>query len=281
MAGKDPFWSKLEAGLHFEGANGQYNFVDVKGRTVEFVGNPTISTTKKKFGNSSAKFDGNSYLTIGLPAMADFTFDFWINPSSPPPAGYYMFIRANWAQDYCNVALRTDGIVFGNDSTIVGPLSLVPVGVWTHLAFQRAGSTRYFFVNGQLKHQSPIYTIGVACGMQFFGAHDLQDFDGYVDDLRVTSAARWTENFTPLNEPFPHGAYEVGGTILDSLGNPAARKVRAYRRDTGALVGEGITNTTTGEYRIAVDYDGEVSVVMFDDDNEVLENDQVLRTFSA
>lgn len=48
----------------------------------------------------------------------------------------------------------------------------------------------------------------------------------------------------------------LSGIVRDSLGNLAARLVRAYRRDTGALVGQVISDATTGVFLIPTTYAG-------------------------
>ena len=70
----------------------------------------------------------------------------------------------------------------------------------------------------------------------------------------------------------------ISGTIMDTNGNGVARTVRAYRRDTGALMGEAVSNASTGAYSITTTYAGEHSVVMLDDAVGTVENDQILRT---
>lgn len=71
----------------------------------------------------------------------------------------------------------------------------------------------------------------------------------------------------------------VSGTVYDSTGAPAARTVRALRRDTGHLVGSGLSDGATGAYSINVgDVTGEVQVIALDDVAGTLENDLILRT---
>lgn len=70
----------------------------------------------------------------------------------------------------------------------------------------------------------------------------------------------------------------ISGTVVDSNSNGIARTVRVYRRDTGALLGETISNPSTGAYSITLDHTGEVQVVMLDDAAGTVENDQILRT---
>lgn len=70
----------------------------------------------------------------------------------------------------------------------------------------------------------------------------------------------------------------ISGTITDTNGNGVARTVRVYRRDTGALMGEAVSDGTTGAYSITTSHAGEHSVVMLDDAVGTVENDQILRT---
>jgi hypothetical protein len=44
----------------------------------------------------------------------------------------------------------------------------------------------------------------------------------------------------------------ISGYVYDKNGNPLERLVRAYRRVSGALAGEAISNATTGEYTISL-----------------------------
>lgn len=44
--------------------------------------------------------------------------------------------------------------------------------------------------------------------------------------------------------------YGINGTVLDAAGAPAARTVRAFLRSSGALMGEVVSNGTTGAYRL-------------------------------
>lgn len=43
-------------------------------------------------------------------------------------------------------------------------------------------------------------------------------------------------------------SYGIAGVVTDAAGAHAARTVRAYRRDTGALVGSTVSNGSTGAY---------------------------------
>ena len=53
----------------------------------------------------------------------------------------------------------------------------------------------------------------------------------------------------------------VSGIVTDANGDPAARTVRVYDRNTGALIISGVSNATTGEYNLATGVVSEVLIV--------------------
>lgn len=84
---------------------------------------------------------------------------------------------------------------------------------------------------------------------------------GNSGGLIMYDTATWERNFTPL--PLSVRAYNdvqfwmdppryIRGTVRDVGGNPVARKVRAYLRTTGDLIGETTSNATTGNYEIII-----------------------------
>lgn len=70
----------------------------------------------------------------------------------------------------------------------------------------------------------------------------------------------------------------ISGTLLDLNGSGVSRTLRAYRRDTGELLGSAQSSGITGAYSITTAYTGEVQIVMLDDTAGTIENDQILRT---
>lgn len=76
-------------------------------------------------------------------------------------------------------------------------------------------------------------------------------------------------------------AFEISGTVTDVNGDPAQRTLRAYRRDTGALVGEAVSDSGTGAWSMIVPSTAECTVVCLDDSAGSLENDLVHRVVPA
>lgn len=77
----------------------------------------------------------------------------------------------------------------------------------------------------------------------------------------------------------PTGAQRlINGVVEDEQGLPASgRRVRAYLRESGALVGEAISAPATGGFAIPVERAGGYTVVCFDDDVGLVENDSAWR----
>ena len=79
----------------------------------------------------------------------------------------------------------------------------------------------------------------------------------------ITGQTGWTEFERRV---FAFQVYAASGTVRDSAGNFAARAVRLYRRDTGALLGATTSNATTGAFSVQTEYSGACTVVVLDAD---------------
>ena len=84
-------------------------------------------------------------------------------------------------------------------------------GEWHYLAVTRYGSVFRFWLNGsQLgSDQTSSITFGSATVGAFIGGSVVNSYNyllnGYIDELRITKGvARYTENFTPPDKPFPN-----------------------------------------------------------------------------
>jgi len=70
----------------------------------------------------------------------------------------------------------------------------------------------------------------------------------------------------------------VAGTVTDAVGNPAARTVRIFHRDSGVLLGEAVSDAVTGEFTIHTVTSDEVQRIALDDNSTVpLKNDLIAR----
>jgi len=88
------------------------------------------------------------------------------------------------------------------------------------------------------------------------------------------------EGNLPADHPYKSAAPSskvISGVITDTTGTPTARTVRFYRRDTGAFVGETVSDGSTGAYSINTGPIGECDVVCLDDSAGTTYNDLILR----
>lgn len=65
------------------------------------------------------------------------------------------------------------------------------------------------------------------------------------------------------NAGIGESAFVFSGNVKDAGGSNAARLVRAYREDTGALVGSATSDGTTGDYSLATPYSGTHSLAAY------------------
>jgi hypothetical protein len=212
----DPYWSQVVLYIDFEGTPGSNTIVDRKGNAVSVIGNPVISTAQKRSGSSSLYINGSAnaatdyYLVAGSTDFlmsGDFTMEGWFYPVTWTDT----FVRT-----LCNFNGPAPSICYnsaGWDQPAANWGSEMTTGMWHHVAVSRSGSTVRFFVDGiqtgsttesgtfDLRNLSTVYN----------SAGDNGDFNGYVDDLKMTrGVARYTANFTPSTAQTVCGSSEEG-----------------------------------------------------------------------
>lgn len=212
----DPLWSSVVALLHCDGANGSTSFPDVTGRTWTPGGNAKISTAQSVFGGASALFDGNGdYIAAPNPTLygVDFTVEGRIQPTSigisqvvfttyrlPVQAGA-VILRLE-ADNRMDISEGTKG---STGTTILA------ANTWYSFAlvYSATSKTLSLFINGALD-ASLEGTVSTGYSSMFFGGSPGDNnlgtrwWNGYMDELRITKAARYSSNYTPDSAPFPN-----------------------------------------------------------------------------
>lgn len=146
----------------------------------------------------------------------------------------------------------------------------VPKNTWVHIAASRSAGVLRLFQDGVKTKE---VAVAIALGSTepaYIGGGPVSAypdyFPGRISDLRVTKGVgRYTANFTPLTahhltvnditpptEAFPTAATYVAGTVLDDTSAPAARRVFAYSRASGAFLASTISDAGTGAFTMAV-----------------------------
>jgi hypothetical protein len=194
---------------------------------LETVGSAQVSTSVKKYGTGSLKFNGTTdYFASSatLPAYlgtGNWTIETWVYLNTLSPANYEVI--ANYGYEFANqtyqswlLYINTDNTLrfayqtgSGNTDTSFGNPGF-SANTWAHLAVVRNGSTITAYVNGTalgttinigtnniIYRASPSqFTLGWSGASSFF--------NGYLDDFRITKGlARYTANFTPPTSALP------------------------------------------------------------------------------
>lgn len=222
----DSFTSLL---LHADGINGSTAFIDSSSNLIALnvIGNASLSTAQSKFGTSSIYFDGSGdYLTAtgSLPfnfGTGDFTVEMWVYPLSygGTTGGATLFgttfgaqtgYSLNLGEDISNFRIISNASgAWANDLT-AGTGNGPALNTWTHIAWVRKGASMLLFKDGNLVAAGNAYSAynygnpnNFAVIGRFFDGTTTRDFNGYIDELRVSKGiARYNTNFTPPTAPF-------------------------------------------------------------------------------
>ena len=192
--------------------------------TITANDNAQISTAQSKFGGSSAYFDGtNDYIITEendvLEIAGDFTIEWWFRwDGSVAQNPYIINNRSVDPSDagtfYAVIVSSTPALNFffgGNFISSTG----ISSGTWYHAAYVRSGSTVTSYLSGISRGTlTSTTTLGsIGSNRIMIGCYDVSsrynEFDGYVDEVRVSKVARYTGNFTPPTAAFTNDADTV------------------------------------------------------------------------
>lgn len=182
-------------------------------------GNAQVDTAQSKFGGASALFDGTGdYLLTDASndfnfGTGDFTIDFWVRFNNTTTGdcilsnNYYTLGKnGNWS---FIIGTGTGSAIMnlytydGQSSAETAAASglTITTGTWYHVAIVRSGNTIQFYLDGtavtmdastitkSLGDTTPAIKIG-RDGANF-------DLDGWIDELRISTVARYSSGFTP------------------------------------------------------------------------------------
>ncbi len=207
--------------LHIRG-NGQAGSTTIPdvgyyGNTITAYGGAVISSTQKKFGNTSIYFDGtDDYLSVPASSLWDFknnnfTIEGYFFHTSFVNSGCHFFAKRGKTTNYSFMIFYYSGAVkfyYTADGSSINTITYTytpPLNTWYHLCFVRNGNSLSMFVNGVQIGTSnlnvSIYnsSVNLLIGWDTYNPYPLS---GYAQDIRISKCARWTSNFTPPNKPY-------------------------------------------------------------------------------
>ena len=193
---------------------------------LELYGNAKISNAQSKFGGTSFALDGTGDYAefidtdVGNFGTSDFTIECWFRSdqfdSLRTLISKYTTVDGyrSWRLffDTAN-KLKLDITQYGTGSGIqaLTTASSFSANTWYHLAVVRNGATITIYINGTADSNTlnygastPVFasTTKLLIGAQSNSSGTRYYFDGYIDELRISRTARYTEDFTPPTEPF-------------------------------------------------------------------------------
>lgn len=202
----DPYFSNVALLLHMDGSNGSTTILDSSSnaRTTSSVSG-ALSTANKKFGTAS--FTGGDANWTGAytsPINSVYTIEAWLYRSSASNADSNIFRFGDETAGRVYIYYRSNNKLeyeqYGIGARFLSS-SAVPLDTWFHLAVVFfSGANTLIFING--------VQIG-SIGNEAFGNNNkltvfAPDSNHYIDEVRLTSYARYTANFTPPGGPFPN-----------------------------------------------------------------------------
>ena len=288
MAG-DQYWYNKVLGIHCDGANNSTTFTDVKGKTVTANGNAKISTAQYPSltgKSSSAYFDGSGdYLSLSNTSAFDFgSGDFLVRLRFRPASltGNKILIHRGQATNYAPWTIYTIGANLYAVGSVTGSSwayeltgsTTLSVDTWYVAELYRYGTEVGIRVDGARDaHTTVSGSLMVSTASPRIGANSAgtNGYSGYISEIEIYKGTCVnTADYTPSGAPFLDEYVSVSGTTKDSGGSFASRLVRVYRQDTGAFVGEQLSNGTTGVWKITAANTGTTVTkhfaVMHDDD---------------
>jgi|DEB0MinimDraft_6_1074348.scaffolds.fasta_scaffold01261_13 hypothetical protein len=189
--------------LSFSG-NAIVELTNFSGPKFSAEGNAALSTDQAKFGVSSLELDGtddsvDSTTNLDL-SSTDFTVDLWIRPDNV--TGYKGIWQSGTSTTMQSYLLGNAVYWSVNPSTIITTAVTVNANEWTMLSYERQGNTHRIYKNGTLEDTA---TTGNKQdnGPFTIGKNGFGDFDGYIDEVRVSDIARYEgSSFTEPTSEF-------------------------------------------------------------------------------
>ena len=230
--------------MHCENLNSEFSSATITN------GGATVSTDQHKFGSKSLYFNGNSYVSIGIPSQNNYTIEFWAYPTSDNTPGWYPTMVSSTANSnsggtymhvddgsyglypVCRVNSSSDSGNYGGYGS-----TIITRGEWHHIAICKSGNSHYFFLDGTLMRtveQSNPNTITAWYIGGLRGSSDMMGgcyYQGYIDEIAISSTCKWTSAFNVPTEAY--SAYHItnkihlGNSNIASvfLGNSAVNKI--------------------------------------------------------
>jgi hypothetical protein len=227
--------------------------------TVTAYGDAQVDTAISKFGGASGLFDGTGDAllldTPILPATDDWTVEMWVYPTSIGAVDYFFSQYSAGSSGRTTMYMNGSGQVGlfingGPSFTSTGTLSS---STWQHIAWVRNGSSFKIYIDGTEDGSGTGSPSIQQSQNSVVGAQDSSGSNGFIgniDEVRVSSTARYTAGFT-----VPSGEFANDTDTLMLLHCNGTDGSTTFEDDTFNALGTGGNNVFqynagATEYRI-------------------------------
>ena len=175
------------------------------------TGSPIISAQTPFSNTWSTYFNGSSYLSVASSAPLNlsgysWTIEAWINPSSY--ANYNDIVAkrtSNIGSAYQLYLIQSTGYLAFYNGTPYTSSTVVPLGVWSHVAATYNGTTLTLYFNGLNVYSSAVTitdnSAAVAIGYGNYSS-STEYFNGYISNVRIIKGTiLYGSNFVPSAVP--------------------------------------------------------------------------------
>ena len=237
-------------------ANADVQLFNGTGPEFSASGNAALSTDQAKFGASSLELDGtddfvDSTSNINL-SSTDFTIDVWIRPNSV--TGYKGIWQSGTSTTEQSYLLGNQVYWTVNPSTIITTSVTVNANEWTMLSYEREGNTHRIYKNGTLEDTATTAN-KPDNGIFSIGKNGFGDFNGYIDEFRVSDIARYGgSSFTEPTSAFSVDSDTIALLHFDGV-DGSTDMINALNAE--ALVLTSNDGTAVGDANTLVNITGE------------------------
>jgi hypothetical protein len=180
--------------------------------TATFNNSAQLDTAQKKFGSSSLLLDDATTDYLSIPTSTEFGFgtgaftvECWIRPDDVSAGDRHIFDMRDSGADANagRLYIATNQVRFniGGSDVVTSGATTLSADTWYHIAITRSGTDLKLFVDGSEAGSTTNSTDLGSTKRLFIGADfaGSNPFSGHIDEFRVSTVARYTAAFSPLN----------------------------------------------------------------------------------
>jgi len=177
--------------------------------TITTFNDAQVDTAQSKFGGASMLLDGSDYVEFDIGDLnwgsGDFTIEFWYRPNTLASVDIIWDGRRESGSNVPVIYWQSNIVYRIGGSDVIVTSSSLSTGTWYHIAVVRSSGTTKVYVDGTQSGSSytdsTTYNAGLTRLGNFFNSTGF-GVDGHLDEIRVSSVARYTTSFTPSASAF-------------------------------------------------------------------------------